>query len=142
MGLEQARVFTIFFALGIIIAFLFDVFRIIRKNIKTGYLITSIEDIIFVLFSGFLVFKSILVFSNGEIRFYLFLGIIFGIVSYILTIKNFCDIILTVIIKFILKLIKYLNIILKFFITRINIILNKIFKYIRSRKKPKYEKEN
>ena len=72
MTLEQIRIFSIFFVLGIIISILFEFFRVLRKNIKTGYLATSIEDILYILISGFLFFKSILVFANGMIRFYIF----------------------------------------------------------------------
>ena len=99
MTKEQIRGFLIFLVLGIIISIIYDIFRIFRKNIKTNYLIISIQDVFFILISGFLFFKSLLVFCAGNIRFYIFLAFLIGILIYILTIKNFCDIILTVIIK-------------------------------------------
>ena len=134
MTLEQIRIFSIFFVLGIIISILFEFFRVLRKNIKTSYLGTSIEDIVYILISGFLFFKSIIVFANGSIRFYIFFAFCLGIVIYILTIKNFCDIILTVIIKTILIIFKYISLpikylwkLLKKLLNSLNVFLNRRF---------------
>ena len=130
MTLEQIRVFSIFFVLGIIISILFEFFRVLRKNIKTGYLATSIEDILYILISGCLFFKSIIVFANGNIRFYIVFAFFLGIVVYILTIKNFCDIIFTVIIKTVLIIFKYTLLPLKY----CYILLKKIMKFFNARR--------
>lgn len=114
MTLEQIRIFSIFLVLGIIVSIIFEIFRVLRKNVKTSYLATSIEDIVYILISGFLLFKSILTFANGHIRFYIFFAFFIGIIIYFLTIKNFCDIILTVIIKTILIIIKYISLPIKY----------------------------
>lgn len=123
----QIKNFCVFLLLGIIIAFIYDIFRILRKNVKTNYLFTSIEDVVFMLISGFLFFRSLIVFASGQIRFYIFLSFGLGIFLYILTIKNFCDIILTVIIKTFLVILKYiLN-----FIKSIYLLLKKSFLFIK-----------
>ena len=76
--------FFIFIILGIIISFIFDIFRILRKKFKTSNFITYIEDILFWVISGFLIMISIFRFNNGELRFYLFIGLSIGILIYIL----------------------------------------------------------
>lgn len=134
MTLEQIRIFSIFFVLGIIISILFEFFRVVRKNIKTGYLATSIEDVLYILISGFLFFESIIVFANGTIRFYIFLAFFLGIVTYILTIKNFCDIIFTVIIKTILIIFKYISLPIKHCFILLRKALKKLMKFFNNRR--------
>ena len=79
---NQAFLFLIFIVNGLIIGFLFDFFRILRKSFKTKDFVTYIEDIIFWALTGFIVLYSIFVFNNGEIRFFIFLGIALGVVLY------------------------------------------------------------
>ena len=124
MTLEQIKIFSIFFILGIIISILFDIFRILRKNIKTNYLFTSIEDCIYIFIVGFLFLRSLIVFCNGNIRFYIFFAFFIGIITYILTIKNFCGIIISAIIKTIILVIKLILIPIKYLYTGIIKLLN------------------
>ncbi len=91
---SQEQTFMLFFIIGVIIGILFDIFRVIRKAFKTCDKLTFIEDIIFLILSGILVLYSIIKINGGEIRFFLFLGIFFGILIYSLTISNLCVIIL------------------------------------------------
>lgn len=130
MTFEQIKIFTIFFVLGLIVSILFDIFRILRKNIKTNYLFTSIEDFIYIFIVGFLFLRSLIVFCNGNIRFYIFFAFFIGIITYILTIKNFCDIIISAIIKTIILVIKFILIPIKCLYTGINKLLNN-FKKIK-----------
>lgn len=105
MVYNQCKIFCAFFILGILIAFIFDFFRALRKSIKTSNIITYIEDIIFFIIVGAMFLRSIIVFSSGEVRFYIFIAIIFGIIIYILTIGNLCAIIFKVILDFLKKFI-------------------------------------
>ena len=91
---SQEQIFIFFFIIGIIIGIIFDIFRVIRKSFKHYDLVTLIEDIVFTIISGTLIIYSIIKLNGGEIRFYLFLGISFGILIYSLTISNLCVIIL------------------------------------------------
>lgn len=63
---------------------LFDIFRILRKSFKTPDFITYLQDILFWIISGLILLYSIFKFNNGEIRLYIFIGIIIGISLYIL----------------------------------------------------------
>ena len=73
--------FFIFIILGIIISFIFDIFRILRKKFKTSNFITYIEDILFWVISGFLIILAIFKFNDGELRAYLFIGIFLKLVN-------------------------------------------------------------
>lgn len=102
----QEQVFIFFFVIGIIIGIVFDVFRVLRKSFKTIDIITLIEDVIFLIFTGSLIILGIIKLNAGEVRFYLFLAITFGILIYSLTISNFCVIILYEFVKICKKISK------------------------------------
>lgn len=109
---NQAYIFIIFIVVGIIIGILFDFFRVLRKSIKTKDFITYIEDILFCILTGVFLLYSIFKFNSGEIRIYMFAGIILGGLLYMLTISkyfikiNVC--ILTKIVMIIQKILKIL----------------------------------
>ena len=86
---NQAYLFLIFVLNGLLIGFLFDVFRILRISFKTKDFVTYIEDIIFWILTGVIVLYSIFVFNNGEIRFFMFLGIGIGVVLHITLFSNY-----------------------------------------------------
>ena len=84
MELTQAHLFYIFILTGILLGVLFDVFRILRKSFKTSDLITYIEDVVFWILAGFLLFYTVYKFNNGEIRSYVLLGIALGLTAYLI----------------------------------------------------------
>ncbi|MBR0490550.1 MAG: spore cortex biosynthesis protein YabQ [Clostridia bacterium] len=88
MVTNQAYLFLIFIVNGLITGFLFDFFRILRKSFKTKDFVTYIEDIVFWILTGFIVLYSIFVFNNGEIRFFIFLGIALGVLLYMTIFSN------------------------------------------------------
>ena len=81
---SQIYIFIIFILNGFIIGLLFDIFRILRKTIKTRDFITYTEDIIFWILSSIIILYSIFKFNNGEIRLFIFTGIITGCLLYLL----------------------------------------------------------
>ena len=72
---NQAILFTIYGACGIVIGLLFDIFRILRRSFKTTDTITYIEDIIFGILTGIFLIFMLFIFSNGQLRLYIFLAI-------------------------------------------------------------------
>lgn len=150
MASNQAYLFLIFTINGILIGFLFDIFRILRKSFKTNDLITYFEDIIFWILTGGIVLLSMCKFSDGELRGFNILGISIGVVLYMLTISTFIikiSVLIINVLKIIIK--KTVNIIvfpLKFIFKPISIICinirksflelaNKIYKNIKNVKK-------
>ena len=85
---NQAYLFLVFSLTGVVIGVLFDFFRILRRTIKTGNIVTYIQDILFWVLTGILILYNIWYFNNGEIRIYMFLGIIIGVLIYMLTLSN------------------------------------------------------
>lgn len=112
---------------GILIGFLFDVFRILRKSFETKDIITYIEDVSFWMLSGGLTLYFIFYYNNGEIRFYIFLGIILGILIYMLTISKY-------IIKFSVTIINFIkgiiNKVVKFVFYPLKLIINFVRKLL------------
>lgn len=94
-NISQTEEFLLFCLIGIILSFIFDIFRSIRKNFKSNDLITYIEDIIFLIIVTIIIMLGIIKISNGILRLYIFLGIILGIIIYTLTISKFCIIIMS-----------------------------------------------
>jgi len=88
MAQNQAYLFLVFSLTGVIIGFLFDFFRILRKAIKTPNIITYIEDILFWILTGLIILFNIWYFNDGEIRIYMFLGIIIGLLIYMSTLSK------------------------------------------------------
>lgn len=103
---NQAFLFLIFIVNGLIIGFLFDFFRILRKSFKTRDFITYLEDIAFWILTGFIVLYSIFVFNNGEIRFFIFLGIALGVVLYMTIFSNSIIKVSVFVIQFIKNIVK------------------------------------
>ena len=76
----EFNIFLAFILIGLIIGFLFDFFRILRRTYKTPDFITIIEDIVFWLVSGIILLLGIFILNEGKIRAYLFLGLFLGII--------------------------------------------------------------
>ncbi len=86
---NQACLFGIFIINGILIGLLFDFFRILRKSFKTNDFITYVEDVLFWILAGIILLYSIFVFNDGEIRLFMFLAVLIGIIIYILSISSY-----------------------------------------------------
>ena len=129
---NQALLFCVFIINGVLIGLLFDFFRILRKSFKTRDIITYIEDILFWILTGIILLYSIFTFNNGEIRFYMFLGVILGCIIYMLLFSRYIVNTITKIILFFKKIIiKAVNIIIypfKMLIKMLIKMLNKILK--------------
>lgn len=109
----QTNLFLIFIVNGFLIGLLFDFFRILRKTFKTNDLMTYIEDILFWILTGCIILYSIFIFNNGEIRLFLFIGIILGILLYMLFLSSHIIKVNVTIINFLKKIIgSMLNILL------------------------------
>ena len=103
---EQARNFCLFFIIGLFIGLIFDVFRGFRKTFKMKNILVDLQDVAFLILSGIIYFRSILIFNNGDLRFYIVLSSVCGIVIYALTLSESCVIISSVIFKLVKLVIK------------------------------------
>ena len=105
LTISQAQIFFIFIVNGILISFIFDIFRILRKSFKTPDFITYIEDILYWIITCIILAYSIYKFNNGQIRLYMFIGVFIGAILYILTISKY-------IVKINVKMISFLKFII------------------------------
>ncbi|NLM74747.1 MAG: hypothetical protein GX187_01480 [Clostridiaceae bacterium] len=69
-------------AAGILIAFLYDLFRLKRRFIRTKTALIHIEDIIYWICAAIILFLSSYILSSGETRGYFFIGTITGALTY------------------------------------------------------------
>ena len=138
MAQDQAYLFLVFSLTGVAIGILFDIFRILRRSIKTLDIITYIEDILFWILTGLLILYNIWYFNNGEIRIFMFLGIIMGILVYMSTLSNIIIKIFSKILQTIIKILelpfKTINIIFRKIITSLTKIFTKIIKKFENKK--------
>ena len=59
-----------------LIAFIFDLFRIKRKAVETGNLLTYIEDLLYWIIAALVMFAVVYLANEGELRGYIFLGVV------------------------------------------------------------------
>ena len=104
-NLEQLINFIYFIITGMLLSIVFDIFRILRRSFKTSDIVTNIEDVIFGIITGIIILSSIFLFNNGELRLYIFLGILTGIIFYMLFISKYFIKLNVSIINFIKKII-------------------------------------
>lgn len=125
---NQLYQFLIYIVSGIAISIFFDIFRVLRKSIKTSNLITYIEDAIFWIIVGLFLIWEIFTVSYGELRSYIFIGLLLGIVLYLVTISKYF-------IRFNVKILNFIKKIIK----KIILIFSQIFSSILKAMKPIYK---
>lgn len=138
MAQNQAYLFLVFSLTGVAIGILFDFFRILRRSIKTSNLVTYIQDILFWILTGIIVLYSIWYFNNGELRIFVFLGLIIGILIYMTTLSSIIVKIFTKILVFGINIIKVpfkiIYSLISKIITGIVVLFNKFTKKLKIKK--------
>ena len=98
---NQLFEFLIYFISGILFSIFFDLFRVLRKSIKTSNIFTYIEDTIFwIIVGSFLIWE-------------IFIGIIAGIIFYMATISKYFIKVNIKIFNFFKNILKYISKIIK-----------------------------
>ena len=128
---NQLFSFFIYVIVGILLGFIFDIFRALRKSIKNSTVATNIEDILFVIISFIIITTVVQIISKGELRFYILLGIILGILIYFLSVSKYIITGETWILKSIIKILKSIyNFFIKFF-KKINDLILKFLNKVK-----------
>lgn len=128
---NQLFSFFIYVIVGILLGFIFDIFRALRKSIKNSTVATNIEDILFVIISFIIITTVVQIISKGELRFYILLGIILGILIYFLSVSKYIITGETWILKSIIKILKSIyNFFIKFF-KKINCLILKFLNKVK-----------
>ncbi len=83
---SQIQIFLFALLFGVVLGLFYDVFRVLRLVFECSKKQIFIQDIIYLVTSGFLTFTFILAVNSGEIRFYMIAGEIIGWCTYYLTV--------------------------------------------------------
>ena len=140
LTINQLTTLLIFFLTGVIIGFVFDFFRILRRSFKTSDIVTYIQDFMFWICTGAILLFSIFKFNNGELRGYIFIGTIFGVIAYMLFLSKHLINLFTKILIFLKKILSYpfkviFNFVKKHIYTPIQKIVKNIPKFTLKNKK-------
>lgn len=91
MGITVERevyILLVSFAAGALNGFVFDFFRGFRRKVKSKNSFVAVQDILFWIICAALTFAFVYRFNNGQPRWYIFCGIILGMLIYSLTISR------------------------------------------------------
>jgi len=80
---NQAYIFLWSVIGGMLIAFIYDIFRIKRRAVKTHSMVIYIEDFLYWIIVALVMFGVVYYSNQGEIRGYIFIGMVLGIVLYV-----------------------------------------------------------
>lgn len=75
-------------ACGLILALLYDLFRIKRRFVRTSAIFIHIEDVLFWVIAAIIVFLTSYIISSGETRVYFFSGVFLGGLLYYLLLSR------------------------------------------------------
>lgn len=78
----QATVFLLTVAIGLLLGFLFDAYRVVRGRLRPGPAGTAAGDLLFWLAATGVVFALLILSNWGELRLYVWVGFVLGALSY------------------------------------------------------------
>ncbi len=82
----QLGMLLVSLALGALMGFSYDIIRIFRRLINHNLFFVSVEDMIYWLVWTIIVLDKIYVYNYGQIRFYIIVGLMIGLLAYKYTI--------------------------------------------------------
>ncbi|MBO4897276.1 MAG: spore cortex biosynthesis protein YabQ [Clostridia bacterium] len=125
---SEITVFGVSIILGVLCGLVFDVFRALRLRIKTGLKTVAFQDILFWIILSALFFGAVYKYNSGQLRFYIFLGALLGLLLYLMTVSRLCILFISLIITGIASVVKLIYKILAYPAHIIVIPLGKINK--------------
>lgn len=78
----QVETFLLTVVTGMFLGLLFDFYRIMRGVFKPRWLVTSVADLLYWLVATVIVFVALLFGNWGEVRLYVFIGLLTGVLLY------------------------------------------------------------
>ena len=146
----QAMIFLTTIIIGLIIGFVYDLFRIFRKIIPHTNAVTYLEDALYWIFMAIMVFYVMLNKNSGEIRFFSILGLFLGMITYFFTLSLLFMKVSLLIVGFIKKIIRLVieiilmpfRLLYKLLRYPINICKNRLVNYHRNTKKVLHKTKN
>ena len=114
-NLGQSTAFLWSVLLGGALSVIYDLFRLDRLIFNRSVIAVAIEDILFFIISGISIFCLQLVTTNGQIRTFIFIGVIIGFLIIRYTLSKLFDLLL----KPLKKLVKIIRAKYKVFISKV-----------------------
>ena len=87
---EELALVCLFFLLGIFLAASYDVLRIFRGLIPHGRLLVNLEDLLYWIYVAVVVFVMLYEKNDGQLRGYVFGGLLVGMAVYACTFSRIC----------------------------------------------------
>lgn len=84
----EVNLFLVSILWGAIIHIFYDVLRIVRRIIKHGYLAVALEDLVYWIICGVLIFRMMYNNNNGVVRGFIIAGVVLGMVIYRISISG------------------------------------------------------
>ena len=85
----QLGLFLMYMAGGILICLIYDIFRALRKSIRTSDMITYLEDVFFFIIVLIFLIYLIFIVNDGNIRGFIFIALILGGICYYFTFSKY-----------------------------------------------------
>lgn len=85
---EEMELFGICLLLGAALAAIYDGVRIFRMLFRHVNWLVDLEDLAYWILTGWTVFKTLFYFNRGALRGYAFLGLVLGVVIYVVTLSH------------------------------------------------------
>lgn len=78
----EVRTFWLIAATGMLLGVLFDVYSLLRGRYSPPWLVTAVTDLLYCLAAAGIAFAALLLGNWGELRFYVVLALVSGVVVY------------------------------------------------------------
>ncbi len=85
---EETELFVVCLLLGMLLAFVYDGVRIFRMMFRHKEIVVDIEDLVFWMFTAWMVFRTLFYYNRGALRGYAFFGMFLGVLFYTLTLSR------------------------------------------------------
>lgn len=105
---NQAYIFLYLVFGGMVIAFVYDLFRVSRKAIRTNNILVYIQDMLFWLVVSIIMFVTLFFCNAGEIRGYALIAILLGAILYELVLSDIIVRLLLTVINVLKKIVVYI----------------------------------
>lgn len=140
----QLQLFLYAIAMGILMGMIYDLTRIFRVAIKHPNFLVQIEDGLYWILCGLLIFGILYMHNYGQMRFFIFFGMILGAVFYFYTFSilfmKSATWMINMLKKLVIELIRLVSIPIKILIKLIRIPLT-YFKQVMKRQLFRYKKK-
>lgn len=105
---DQVYIFFSSVLIGTIMGIIFDFFRALRRKGNTKNILVYVQDIIFWIIIALIIIVSSFIINNGELRGYMLLGYVLGVLIYILVFSKYIKALFCIIFDFIERVFGYI----------------------------------